>query len=156
MTSLPNRQSGVVLLVSLMLLLMLTILALTATNRSTLQERMAANSQDSNLAFQAAEAGRTAMFKKMDNIHSLLLSKSEGAALSGDKVDIDSMRYCAQMTKGPLVLYQRDGRVDSNSLGPNSVKTYVVFVDSQGTYSNDSNCDEALARHESGFAIKTL
>ena len=154
MTSLPNRQSGVVLLVSLMLLLMLTILALTATNRSTLQERMAANSQDSNLAFQAAEAGRTAMFKKMDNIHSLLLSKSEGAALSGDKVDIDSMRYCAQMTKGPLVLYQRDGRVDSNSLG--SVKTYVVFVDSQGTYSNDSNCDEALARHESGFAIKTL
>ena len=154
MTSLPNRQSGVVLLVSLMLLLMLTILALTATNRSTLQERMAANSQDSNLAFQAAEAGRTAMFKKMDNIHSLLLSKSEGAALSGDKVDIDSMRYCAQMTKGPLVLYQRDGRVDSYSIG--SVKTYVVFVDSQGTYSNDSNCDEALARHESGFAIKTL
>ena len=55
MTSLPNRQRGVVLLVSLMLLLMLTILALTATNRSTLQERMPANSQDSNLAFQAAE-----------------------------------------------------------------------------------------------------
>ena len=151
-----GREQGAALVMVLCIMLALMIVGVSAARSALNAEKASRAERDRHIAFQAAEAGRTAMFKKMDNIHSLLLSKSEGAALSGDKVDIDSMRYCAQMTKGPLVLYQRDGRVDSNSLGPNSVKTYVVFVDSQGTYSNDSNCDEALARHESGFAIKTL
>ncbi|MDN6871388.1 pilus assembly PilX family protein [Pseudomonas citronellolis] len=50
-------QSGMALLVSLILLLLLTIIAITAATRSSLQERMAANSQQQNVAFQAAESG---------------------------------------------------------------------------------------------------
>ncbi|WP_187672349.1 pilus assembly PilX family protein [Zestomonas carbonaria] len=45
------------LLVSLVLLLLLTIIAITAATQSSLQERMAANSQQQNVAFQAAESG---------------------------------------------------------------------------------------------------
>ena len=148
MTSLPNRQRGVVLLVSLMLLLMLTILALTATNRSTLQERMAANSQDSNLAFQAAEAGRTAVLANIDQIRLV-------SPISLNATNIDNMRYCAQMTMGPLVLMNRNGRVYSNSLkvGPGTLQTLAVLATSQGTYNTDSACATALASHESGFAI---
>lgn len=52
-----SRQSGMALLVSLVLLLLLTIIAIAAANRSTLQERMAANSQQQNIAFQASESG---------------------------------------------------------------------------------------------------
>jgi type IV pilus assembly protein PilX len=51
----PKRQSGVVLAVSLILLLLLTILAIAASSSSSLQERMASNAQESNVAFQASE-----------------------------------------------------------------------------------------------------
>ncbi len=52
-----NRQQGMVLLVSLMLLLMLTIIAITAATQSNLQLRISSNSELQNVAFQAAESG---------------------------------------------------------------------------------------------------
>ncbi|HEY4365983.1 MAG TPA: PilX N-terminal domain-containing pilus assembly protein [Steroidobacteraceae bacterium] len=51
------RQRGAILIVSLILLLIMTILALTVSQTSRMQERMAGNSRDSDLSFQAAEAG---------------------------------------------------------------------------------------------------
>ncbi|PRB84467.1 PilX N-terminal domain-containing pilus assembly protein [Pseudomonas sp. MYb185] len=53
----PVRQQGAVLMVSLIMLLLLTVIAVTASNVSTLQVRMASNSQLQNIAFQAAESG---------------------------------------------------------------------------------------------------
>ncbi|MCY1395369.1 hypothetical protein D9M71_103130 [compost metagenome] len=55
--NLRAHQNGMALLVSLVLLLLLTIIAITAANQSSLQERMAANSQQQTIAFQAAESG---------------------------------------------------------------------------------------------------
>ncbi|MGG6259273.1 pilus assembly PilX family protein [Stutzerimonas stutzeri] len=52
-----HSQQGTVLLVSLLLLLMLTIIAITAASQSNLQLRIASNSQQQNIAFQAAESG---------------------------------------------------------------------------------------------------
>lgn len=52
----PYKECGVVLAVSLILLLLLTILAITASTSSSLQERMAGNAQESNIAFQASES----------------------------------------------------------------------------------------------------
>lgn len=57
----PRQQSGVVLVVSLILLLLLTILAITASTSSSLQERMAGNAQESNVAFQASESALATM-----------------------------------------------------------------------------------------------
>jgi type IV pilus assembly protein PilX len=51
-----GKQSGAVLFVGLILLVMLTLLGITALQVSTLEERMAGNSRDRNLAFQAAES----------------------------------------------------------------------------------------------------
>lgn len=51
------RQQGAVLLISLVFLLLLTVIGLSAIQSSTLQERMAGNANDVNTAFQAAEAG---------------------------------------------------------------------------------------------------
>jgi type IV pilus assembly protein PilX len=53
----PGKQRGAVMAVSLLLLLVLTVLALTASQSTVLQERMAGNARDVDLAFQAAEAG---------------------------------------------------------------------------------------------------
>ncbi len=51
-----QRQKGAVLVVSLMILLVLTLIGVTAMTTSTLEERMAGNLKDVNLAFQAAES----------------------------------------------------------------------------------------------------
>ncbi len=49
-------QSGVVLPISMIMLLLLTLVSITGSQVSGLEEKMAGNSKDSNLAFQAAEA----------------------------------------------------------------------------------------------------
>jgi type IV pilus assembly protein PilX len=48
-------QAGMALVMALMFLLILTILGVAAMGTSSLQEKMAGNSKDRNLAFQAAE-----------------------------------------------------------------------------------------------------
>jgi type IV pilus assembly protein PilX len=53
----PLRQRGAVLIVSMLLLLVMTVLALTASQATQQQERMAGNARDLDLAFQASEAG---------------------------------------------------------------------------------------------------
>lgn len=54
--SIAKRQSGVVLAVSLIILLLLTLIGVTSSNVTGLEEKMTANTKDVNLAFQAAEA----------------------------------------------------------------------------------------------------
>ena len=53
----PSRQRGAVLVVALLMLLIMTVLGVTAMQMSRMEERMAGNSRDINLAFQGAEAG---------------------------------------------------------------------------------------------------
>jgi Tfp pilus assembly protein PilX len=54
--SVLKYQSGVVLIISLVMLLALTLIGVTSSSVTGLQEKMAANSKDRNLAFQAAES----------------------------------------------------------------------------------------------------
>jgi type IV pilus assembly protein PilX len=53
----PVHQRGTILVTSMLLLLVLTIIGVTAMQMSRMQERMAGNTRDLNLAFQGAEAG---------------------------------------------------------------------------------------------------
>ena len=57
MKHLAQSQQGLALVVSLVILLLLTVLAITASSTSSLQERMAFNAQENNIAFQTAESG---------------------------------------------------------------------------------------------------
>lgn len=66
--TLPNRQRGAILIVSLLLLLVMTVLALTASQTTRLQERMAGNARDMDLAFQAGEAGLRAAEKSFEDV----------------------------------------------------------------------------------------
>lgn len=57
MTALPrNHQRGATLIIALIMLLLLTIIGLSSMRGTSLQESMAGNMRDGNLAFQAAEA----------------------------------------------------------------------------------------------------
>ncbi len=58
-TIILKNQKGSVLLVSLMMLLVLTILAISVMNLSTTSEKLTGNQRDQNIAFQAAESALT-------------------------------------------------------------------------------------------------
>jgi len=61
------RQRGAVLVVSLLLLLVMTVLALGASQATRMQERMAGNARDHDLALQNAEAGLRAGERLIDD-----------------------------------------------------------------------------------------
>jgi type IV pilus assembly protein PilX len=56
-SAMRSNQNGAVLIVALIMLLVLTILGVAALQGSNMEERMAGNMHDRNLAFQAAETG---------------------------------------------------------------------------------------------------
>ena len=56
MHSKATYQSGAVLIISLIMLLLLTLIGTTGMQTSSLEEKMAGNMRDRNLAFQAAES----------------------------------------------------------------------------------------------------
>lgn len=53
----PARQRGAALIISLIFLLLMTLIGVTSMQSTTMQERMAGNTRERNLAFQAGEAG---------------------------------------------------------------------------------------------------
>jgi type IV pilus assembly protein PilX len=63
-----SRERGAVLVTSMLLLLVLTIIGVTVMQMSRMQERMAGNSRDVNLAFQASEAGLRGAEEFIDNL----------------------------------------------------------------------------------------
>ncbi len=70
---LPERQNGAALFISLMFLIILTLIGLSAANVGILQERMAGNVRETNVAFQEAEA-------TLREIEQRLVQISEGAS----------------------------------------------------------------------------
>lgn len=56
MKIMPVHQRGSTLIISLMILIVMTLIGLTGVMTSTLEEKMAGNTRDQALAFQAAEA----------------------------------------------------------------------------------------------------
>jgi type IV pilus assembly protein PilX len=53
----PTRQAGAVLIVGLVILLVVTMIGISGQNSTVLQERLAGNMRQNNIALQAAEAG---------------------------------------------------------------------------------------------------
>ena len=66
-----NRQHGAVMVVSLVILLIVTMIAVSSMQGTVLEEKMAGNSRDRNLAFQSAESGIREAEMFVDNIVSL-------------------------------------------------------------------------------------
>ena len=83
---LPHRQRGIALFISLVLLLVLTIAGVSAVQTTTMEERMARNSHDSLIAFQAAET--------MPKIHTIV---------------IDTLTYLLDMYESLYVLNSTNG-----------------------------------------------
>jgi len=87
MTSI-NKQNGAALFVSLILLIVLTVIGLSSMQRSNMQERMAANTHVSNMAFNSAESAIGGFVldantgNRLDPMHILSQARSDGGLAS--------------------------------------------------------------------------
>lgn len=85
---LKSSQQGVVLVVTLVLLLVLTVLGMTAVRTTFLEERMARHSFDRAIAMESAEAALRAGERWLDGLDLLPHEQDCGEAGSGNCVDI--------------------------------------------------------------------
>lgn len=74
-----QQQSGAVLLVSLLMLLVMTIIGITTMNTARLEEKMAANSMNMNKSLQASESAVDAALNDVNNLVTVL---NTGASLT--------------------------------------------------------------------------
>ena len=76
-----HSQHGVALITGLIFLVVLTLISMSAIKSTSLEERMAGNARDQNLAFQATEAViREALKKKIPQVQNNLAAFTAGCA----------------------------------------------------------------------------
>jgi type IV pilus assembly protein PilX len=156
-----RRQRGAVLVVSLIMLLILTIIGVTGMRTTVLEEKMAGNMRDQNLAFQAAEA---ALRDGEDIIQSLVaISSFDGTSgrLNASDSDPDffapstwsstsSIAYSGTLSDvatQPRFILKYIGQIESNtgslnvgSYGKRSTNTVANFrVTARGTGRSDNS-----------------
>ena len=76
-----RTQRGATLIIALIFLVILTTLGLSAARNSSLEERMAGNTRNRDLAFQAAEAALNHVFRNLskdENIRTLAFGSAPG------------------------------------------------------------------------------
>jgi len=94
--AISRDQRGAALVVALIILLVLTLLGVSAMNTSSLEEKMAANSQEFNRAFQAADSGLIHAFRQIDTTN-LAAPQNDGTpALPGMGGNNAGARYVAR------------------------------------------------------------
>jgi|GEM_PF-2676124 len=148
----PRQQSGVVLVVSLILLLLLTILAITASTSSSLQERMAGNAQESNVAFQAAESALAAMNTQV----------RDGIAPAADS--ILPLNYPTRIVRARMQSTSRYAEGSSLDAEENSGTPQIIIydftssatLDPAATTAGQINESNTNARHLQGYRDRII
>ena len=87
-----KKQSGTVLMISLLVLLVITLLGVSSTHGTRTQERMAKNAQDRQIAFQTAET--TASWVEQDVFDKV----------NGNIFNIDITKWCDLFVDDPSTL----------------------------------------------------
>lgn len=130
-TKIVYGQSGAVLVVSLIMLLLLTLIGVTGMQTTSLEEKMAGNTRDRSIAFQAAESALRDAERDITTGRSLIgytgFTVDCGASTTGNTTD-DGLCYnggtaystdiwtTTSMTAAPSVAY---GQATSASSIPN-------------------------------------
>ena len=148
-----QSQRGSVLLISLILLLMLTMIAIGAATQATLQQRMAANSQQQQSAFQAAESGLQAWAEQFkvapDSFNATPINWATGAGQARYAATAEDANNCV-------------GVVPAYSLNADESGTtfkYACYeIQSTGQSCPDANCNAAdnpaTATHIQGYLVR--
>ncbi|MDC9725489.1 MAG: PilX N-terminal domain-containing pilus assembly protein [Gammaproteobacteria bacterium] len=90
----PKQQQGVVLAITLIMLVMVTLLAVSSMRTTIMEERMAGNTQDGNIAFQMAETAlrqAESNLQKDDDAILILSGEAATVGLGPCEVALDSI-----------------------------------------------------------------
>jgi len=125
MKQFPNKQSGAVLAVSLIFLVLLTIIGISNLRTTSLEQRMAGNSRDQHLAFEAAEASLRQAETFLDTIPDVADFNNAGgdglyasdAALFTLDPTFKNIETYVQWTAAAA---GNQGYVNANTIGPSS------------------------------------
>jgi type IV pilus assembly protein PilX len=140
-----RQQQGAVLIVSMLLLLVITILALGASQSTRLQERMAGSQRNYDLAFQAAEAGLRA-----------------GERMIDDNSMTAPPLPCAEVTAPACKVYERGYLAQSVSYEDQAFQPDEWWTTRGQAYSTSAtpliggNAGEGLAKADPQFYIEEL
>jgi type IV pilus assembly protein PilX len=118
-------QSGAVLVISLILLLVLTVIGVTSMRSATLEEKMAANTMNHDATFHAAES---AIENALDDTNSLVQ-----AILTSNTVTVNLDVGDSSVTTDAQVKYLGSGIALGFSLGQNSSAFSSYRFDATGT-----------------------
>lgn len=134
-----SDQQGAALIMSLLLLVLLTVLGLGTMQSSTLQERMAGNLEQRDLAFQAAEAGLRDAENYLAGLALLPVFSNTGGlytpAASGSTPRWDAVDWYAT-TPANYINYQAG---DLGTPSPYPLPKYIIeYVASLEDEANDS------------------
>ncbi len=123
-----KSQQGIVLAISLIILLLITILAMSGMRATIMEERMASNSRNTNLAFQRAEtalrAGEAALEEAADGVptakskvNGQINLEIAGFPLGGCLVGLDSLDFhaAATWTSGSECTYSNNADLDADN-----------------------------------------
>lgn len=138
-----DQQAGVVLVFCLVMLLLLTMLGLSGVQSTSMQERMARNARDVNLAFQATEAAiRDAEKYLQANINGLGPFQAAGANgnglyLSAAFDQIPNWRIAGLWDSGNVIVVST--QIVGVAVQPKYIIEYVRTVSSDADLLNIDN-----------------
>lgn len=145
------NQHGAALIVSLLLLLMLTLIAITAANQSSLQLRISSNSQEQNTAFQAAESG---LIKWTETYFqsSKYTAPDATFAPSVDRTAGPSTRVSSTSTRETFTIlaFSNPKTCSGQGMRPGSIELYCFEIQSTGQACDDAGNCSATAVHRQG------
>jgi len=145
-----QRKSGAVLIISLIILLLLTLIGVTAIQTTSLEEKMAGNLRNQNLAFQAAETALRAGETRLNSATTLTFDNvGTGGfySVSSTIPTASAILTTSFWTANPVSTYA------GGSLSPvNSAPRYIIIK----LPSTQSMCSNTLNSLEFGQANPTV
>jgi type IV pilus assembly protein PilX len=148
-----GRESGFALIVSLLILIVLSLLGLTAVRTTILQEKMAGNLRDQNLAFQSAESALRDAEGFVDSIASTSIFNDVGGLYSQVSSDPD---YFSTATWGPGNSLSYSGTIAGVVSQPRYIIKYMGIVATDAGALNIGGYGDQQVGNLNSFQITAL
>ncbi len=156
----PRRQQGVALIVGLMLLLILTVISLSALKNTTRQQLMTTNSELSIRTFAAAESAIRDVFNEVRFMRAApdgedyVLTEAIAAASNGTAPPARQINNIDELTITSNLVYLGTSPAPGNSLNVGAGQGFVLhrfLINGQATL---GEADDPLSRswHQQGLA----
>lgn len=147
-----GREGGAALIVSILILIILSLLGLTAVRTTTLEEKMAGNLRDNDLAFQAAESVMREAEGFVEGVVSTNAFNDAGGLYSSATADPD---YLAAATWSAANSAAYSGTITGVATQPRYIVKYLGVVSTTGGALNIGGYGNQQAGSLHAFRITT-